>query len=251
MHKFLWIVFILSLNGSTCFGLSLVHQLIKCCSWWWTNDSPKHVEPFNERIKTIHKNLCISLVYIHIKLQLSSPFRLWARCHRMLRRMQAFYLVKLLCPGTQFNGHYTTCISYTTSYNSIWKNFLQARSNMWLQYGSVPHFLGHKILESVLLWIPLNWSWVLTCLDTPFTALDLLWLLILMLHEWAGWCIRRHRRQAIGFCGALCNVSLTRNDHENLQEATRAAFKTTSHVHCQCRRSFRTTGRLQYVTTSC
>ena len=89
MHKFLWVVFIFSLNGSTCFGLSLVHhqeqhlishsvqlvhagtsggtvQLIKCCSWWWTNDSPKHVEPFNEKIKTIHKNLCISLVYIHI-----------------------------------------------------------------------------------------------------------------------------------------------------------------------------------------
>ena len=41
-------------------------QLIKRCSWWWTNDSPKHVEPFNEKIKIIHKNLCISLVYIHI-----------------------------------------------------------------------------------------------------------------------------------------------------------------------------------------
>ena len=101
MHRFLWIVFIFSFNGSTCFGLSLVHhqeqhlisctaqlahagtsscctaatrtacanctvQLIKCCSWLWTNDSPKHGEPFNEKIKTIHKNLCISLVYIHI-----------------------------------------------------------------------------------------------------------------------------------------------------------------------------------------
>ena len=41
-------------------------QLIKCCPWWWTNDSPKHVQPLNEKIKTIHKNLCISLVYIHI-----------------------------------------------------------------------------------------------------------------------------------------------------------------------------------------
>ena len=41
-------------------------QLIKCCSWWWTNDSPKHVEPINEKIRIIHKNLCISLVYIHI-----------------------------------------------------------------------------------------------------------------------------------------------------------------------------------------
>ena len=43
-------------------------QLIKCCSWWWTNDSPKHVEPFNEKIKTIHKNLCISLVYIYTEI---------------------------------------------------------------------------------------------------------------------------------------------------------------------------------------
>ena len=43
-------------------------QLIKCCSWWWTNDSPKHVEPVNEKIKTIHQNLCISLVYIHISI---------------------------------------------------------------------------------------------------------------------------------------------------------------------------------------
>ena len=43
-------------------------QLIKCCPWWWTNDSPKHVEPFNEKIKIkiIHKNWCISLVYKHI-----------------------------------------------------------------------------------------------------------------------------------------------------------------------------------------
>jgi hypothetical protein len=40
-------------------------QIIKWCSWWWTNDSPKHVEPFNEKIKTIHKNLCISLVYTY------------------------------------------------------------------------------------------------------------------------------------------------------------------------------------------
>ena len=41
-------------------------QLIKCCSWWWTNYSPKHVQPFNEKIKIIHKNLCISFVYTHI-----------------------------------------------------------------------------------------------------------------------------------------------------------------------------------------
>ena len=97
MHKFLWIIFIFSLIGSTCFGLSLVHhqehnlisctgtflpvhlaarrtgtnvpvQLIKFCSWWWTNDSPKHVEPINEKIKIIHKNMCISLVYIHISI---------------------------------------------------------------------------------------------------------------------------------------------------------------------------------------
>ena len=31
-----------------------------------TNDSPKHVEPINEKIMINHKNLCISLVYIHI-----------------------------------------------------------------------------------------------------------------------------------------------------------------------------------------
>ena len=105
-------IYFFSLNGSTYFGLSLVHhqeqhlisctvqlvhagksgccmdiciqqpdlpactncavQLIKCCSWWWNNDSPKHVEPFNEKIKIIHKNLCISLVYIHIEIQ--QPF---------------------------------------------------------------------------------------------------------------------------------------------------------------------------------
>ena len=41
-------------------------QLIKCCSWRRTNDNPKHVEQFNEKIETIHNNLCISLVYIHI-----------------------------------------------------------------------------------------------------------------------------------------------------------------------------------------
>ena len=43
-------------------------QLIKCCCWWWTNDSPKHVQPFNEIIKATYKNLCISLVYIHIEI---------------------------------------------------------------------------------------------------------------------------------------------------------------------------------------
>jgi hypothetical protein len=41
-------------------------QFIKCFSWWWTNYSPKRVEPLNEKLKTIHKNLCISLVYVHI-----------------------------------------------------------------------------------------------------------------------------------------------------------------------------------------
>jgi hypothetical protein len=65
--------------------------------------------------------------------------------------MQAFFMVKLLYPGTQHNGHRTTCISHTTSYHFIWKNFLQASSNMWLQYGSLaPHFIGHKVLESML-----------------------------------------------------------------------------------------------------
>ena len=44
-------------------------QLIKCCPWWWTNDSPKYVEPINKKIKIIHKNLCSSLVYIHIAIR--------------------------------------------------------------------------------------------------------------------------------------------------------------------------------------
>ena len=110
MHKFLWIDFIFSLNVSTCFGLSLVHhqeqhliscavqlvhaiaqpdvpactnctaQFIKCCSCWWTNDSPKHVETFNEKIKSIHKNLCISLVCIDTPITPSyHMLLLWSR----------------------------------------------------------------------------------------------------------------------------------------------------------------------------
>jgi len=99
--------------------------------------------------------------------------------------MQALYVVKLLYPGTQYNGHCTTCISHT-SYHFIWKNFLQASSNIWVQYGSVPpHFIGHKVLEWVM-WMPLNWLWGLMSHATPLTALDLLWLPILMLHEGAG-----------------------------------------------------------------
>ena len=41
-------------------------QLIKCCSWWWINDSLKHAESFNEKIKTIHKNLCIKIMFLHV-----------------------------------------------------------------------------------------------------------------------------------------------------------------------------------------
>ena len=83
MHIFLWIAFIFFVKCSTCFELSLVHhqeqllkictnctvQLIKSCSWWWTNDSSKHVEPFNEKIKAIHENTCIYLVYTHIAIE--------------------------------------------------------------------------------------------------------------------------------------------------------------------------------------
>ena len=43
-----------------------LYIFIKWLYMFRTNDSPKHVEPFNENIKTIRKNLCISLVYIHI-----------------------------------------------------------------------------------------------------------------------------------------------------------------------------------------
>ena len=125
MHKFLWIIFIFSLIGSTSFGLSLVYHeephlinctvqlvhsccyvwllygyrkdwsflyphsiqmyqhectnctvpFIKCGSWWWTNDSLKLVEPINEKLKIIHKNLCITLVYIHTAI--------WCAVHTM------------------------------------------------------------------------------------------------------------------------------------------------------------------------
>ena len=47
----------------------LVNSLYFFIKWlcvFQTNDSPKHAEQFNEKIRTIHKNLCISLVYIHI-----------------------------------------------------------------------------------------------------------------------------------------------------------------------------------------
>ena len=101
----------------------------------------------------------------------------------------------------------TTCISHTTSYHFIWKNFLQASSNMWLQYGSVPpHVIGHRVLESVL-WMPLNWSWGLTYVATRLTALDLLWLLYFDV-AWRSWCIRRRRRQGMSSCGASCTGSL-------------------------------------------
>ena len=47
----------------------LVNNLYFFIKWLYmfrTNDSPKHVEPFNKKIKIIHKNLCISLVRICI-----------------------------------------------------------------------------------------------------------------------------------------------------------------------------------------
>ena len=43
-----------------------LYFFVKWLYMFRTNDSPKHVHPFNEKIKTIHKNLCISLIYIHI-----------------------------------------------------------------------------------------------------------------------------------------------------------------------------------------
>ena len=47
----------------------LVNNLYFFVKWPYmfrTNDSPKHVKPFNEKIKIIHKNLCTSLVCLHI-----------------------------------------------------------------------------------------------------------------------------------------------------------------------------------------
>ena len=42
-----------------------LHFYVKWLYMFRTNDNPKHVQPFNVKIKTIHKNLCSSLVYIH------------------------------------------------------------------------------------------------------------------------------------------------------------------------------------------
>ena len=71
-------------------------QLIKCCSWWWTNDSLKYVEPVNEKINIIHKNLCISLVYIHIAIwrqvhTTSHPFVHMERYRDVCRSLQIHY----------------------------------------------------------------------------------------------------------------------------------------------------------------
>ena len=47
----------------------LANSLYFFVNWLYmfrTNDSPKHVEPINEKIKIIHKKLCTSLVCIHI-----------------------------------------------------------------------------------------------------------------------------------------------------------------------------------------
>ena len=75
-------------------------QLIKCCSWWWINDSPKHVEPFNEKIKTIHKNLCISLVYIHtFNASLHSPIShtTYRKCFWPFLQRQQQHITWRLC----------------------------------------------------------------------------------------------------------------------------------------------------------
>ena len=55
-------------------------QLIKCCSWWWTNDSPKNVQPFNEKIDYSCASRCFiyTLQYDarYIQRQIES-FALW------------------------------------------------------------------------------------------------------------------------------------------------------------------------------
>ena len=103
MHNFLLMIFIFSLNGSTYFGLPLVHhqeqhlirctvQLVHtgtsgCCNkaasptgvyvpialYRLLNVAPddgkgqsETCRDIQQKIKTIHKNLCISLVYIHV-----------------------------------------------------------------------------------------------------------------------------------------------------------------------------------------
>ena len=64
--RYVWLLYGYIHTAARHTGIYQLHcQLIKRYSWWWTNDSPKHSEPFNEKIKIIQKNLRIPLVYIH------------------------------------------------------------------------------------------------------------------------------------------------------------------------------------------
>ena len=44
-------------------GTNCTVQLNKCCSWWWTNDGPKHVQPHNEKID--YSQECVHLIGLY------------------------------------------------------------------------------------------------------------------------------------------------------------------------------------------
>ena len=136
-----------------------------------TNDSPKHVEPFNEKMKTIHKNLCSSLVYIHIArlvaslntfirdksndAELCSSYRCDARhcCILVVLIRAATKLVLLL-------DLFMTCCHNTVQ---VFKRFIGYRYQIWLLRSR--HFCMISILNKC--------KWVVSkdvTLNTKFQA---------------------------------------------------------------------------------
>ena len=57
---------------------------MRWCSWWWTGDSPKHVQPNNELINIIYKKCFISLVCLHIET--------WCTIHTTLNYFVSIYI---------------------------------------------------------------------------------------------------------------------------------------------------------------
>jgi hypothetical protein len=173
-------------------------------------------------VSSFQHRFLVNVTCVHIGYQLTETFSLEGclkskiqlsrhsvfehdNCHRMSRRMQALYMVKLLYPGTQYSGHCATWISHTTSYHFIWKNFLQARSVAAIRQRSTSFHWSQSTWIGAVNAIELVVG--LTCQATPLTALDLL-LTADFDVAWRSWCIRRHRRRGMSSCGASCTVSL-------------------------------------------
>ena len=77
----------------------LVNNLYFFIKWLYmfrTIISPKHVQPFNEIIKIIHKNLCTSLVYIHTAIRCTVHTRTTSNTLRLL--LPGTLLLWLLMP---------------------------------------------------------------------------------------------------------------------------------------------------------